>query len=604
MRNRPECRARTGLAASALLAVSLLSSPAPVLAQSAIERHPPARSENPSTAITIEEQDFGKASESPLGVDLAGVHIIGEDGTVAARPASGITGIAAVGRGRTVDPAAIRSALDSFLGKPLSLALAGKIQAAIARVYKEAGFPFVSVTLPPQEITGGVLQVRVIEFRSGKVSVGGVSDPDAANIRSRIRMTQGDPIDAAALEEDLGWINRSPYRRASGVFKPGEEAALSDLGVEVESEKPWQVFGGWSNSGSSATGRNRYFVGVDAGLSLATAPWISYQLTTSDDVWSDPATIVPSRGDYPSYVSHAGRITIPTFARQSLEIAPAAVLTSEASDPFFVFESATYELPIIYRSAVSNILPGHYWGDIYGGVEFKRLERTTYFSGTEVGAGSADLFQVVLGWSNRFDDPYGRTSIDLRMKVNPGGVLNGNADATWQAFTNGRVSSIDYAYLAADISRVTPLPHRLAWISAISGTLAGRELPDTERISLGGRYAVRGYNYDDVSVDSGVIWRNELRLPSVSILANAPRVTDPSWAPGTDALSPFIFADLGFGVDQATDESFSLGGLGAGFDYTLGSGLTANLTAGIALQDAGKTDAGDLNLQMSVSARF
>ena len=215
-----------------------------------------------------------------------------------------------------------------------------------------------------------------------------------------------------------------------------------------------------------------------------------------------------------------------------------------------------------------------------------------------------DLFQVVLGWSNRFDDPYGRTSIDLRMKANPGGVLNGNTDAAWQAFTNGRVSSIDYAYLAADISRSMPLSHRLAWKSALSGTLSGQELPDTERISLGGRYVVRGYNYDDVSVDSGVIWRNELRLPSVSILANAPRVTDLPWFPGKDALSPFIFADLGFGVDQATDESFSLGGLGAGFDYALGSSLTANLTAGIALQDAGKTDAGDLNLQMSVSARF
>jgi hemolysin activation/secretion protein len=580
----------------AALIPALLFIPHAASAQSAIERNLPEAAPGEPVSLSVDEQDYGQSDNTPLGVDLVGVYLIGQGDKVIGRAPGGIGGPA----GQFASEA-LTSVLSPYLGKPLSLSLAGKIQAAIARVYREKGYPFVSVTLPPQEITGGVLQVRVIEFKTGSVAVRGVAPGEEQGIRSRLRTDPGERIDALALEEDLRWLNRSPYRRADGVFKPGEEAALSDLQVTVESGKPWQIFAGWSNSGSPDTGRDRYFLGGNARLPLPGGPWLSYQATASDDFWSDPGIVIPKQGDYPTYVSQAGRLTIPTFARQSLEIAPAFVATRESPNRFFDFENTTYELPVIYRSAVSNLLPGHYWGDVYGGVELKRLERTTYFNGQEVGDGAADLFQVVLGWTDTFDDSSGRTAVDLRVKANPGGVLQGNAATTWQTFTNGRVESVNYAYLAADISRATSLPARFSWISTISGTLAGQVLPDTERISLGGRYAVRGYNYDDASVDSGVIWRNELRLPAFSPLAGMTSRED--WRTN-DTLSAFVFADIGYGIDHATDESATLNGVGAGFEYDLDSRLTANVTAGIAMRSAGETEAGDLNLQASITARF
>jgi len=579
------------------LLAGLLFVPESSRAQQAMERNLPEPVPGEPVSLDVEERDYGQTDATPLGVDLAGVYLIGGGDRVAGSPSRGIGG-----PGSKVAPDAFEAALTPFLGEPLSLALAGKIQAAIARVYREAGYPFVSVTLPPQEITGGVLQVRVIEFRSGSVSVSGVSPEEADQVRGRLRFAPGERIDARALEEDLGWLNRSPYRRADGVFRPGEEAALSNLNVTVEAGRPWQAFAGWSNSGSQDTGRDRYFLGGNVRLPLPGGPWVSYQMTASDDLWSDPGIVIPRRGDYPSYVSHAGRLTLPTFARQSLEIAPAVVATRQSPNRFFAFENTTYELPIIYRSAVSNLVPGAYWGDLYGGVELKRLERTTFFNGIEVADGAADLFQLVLGWSDTFDDRYGRTTVDIRVKANPGGILQGNAATTWQTFSNGRVQSVEYAYLAADISRATPLPARFAWISSVSGTLTGQVLPDTERISLGGRYAVRGYNYDDASVDSGVIWRNELRLPSLAPLSG---LAKGHW-PGAfaDRASFYGFADIGFGIDHTSEKSATLSGVGAGLDYSLGSSVSANFIAGIALRDSGETEAGDWNFQASITARF
>ncbi|MBN8245426.1 ShlB/FhaC/HecB family hemolysin secretion/activation protein [Nitratireductor aquimarinus] len=580
----------------ALSAGILLFQPV-AFAQSVLERNLPQVAPGEPVSLGVDEQEFGATDTTPLGVDLAGVYLIGEDDAAAAAPPKGVGGKIEI-----IDRQAAETALGAFIGEPLTLALAGRIQAAIARVYRDAGYPFVSVTLPPQEITSGVLQVRVIEFRTGDVTVEGVAPGEAEGIRKGLRAARGEKIDARALEEDLNWLNRTPYRRAEGVFRPGEDTALSNLDVMIRTQRPWQVFAGWSNSGSSDTGRDRYFLGGSARLPLPGAPWISYQMTASDDIWSDPGIIIPRGGDYPGYISHAGRLTIPTFARQSLEIAPALVASSDRPNRFFTIENTTFELPVIYRSAVSNILPGRYWGDIYGGVEFKRLERRTLFNGVSVAEGSAELFQLVLGWSGDFEDRWGKTVVDVRVKANPGGVLHGNDMASWHPFSNGRIDDLQYAYLAMDLTRATPLPAQLSWISSLSGTLAGEALPDTERVSLGGRYAVRGYNYDDVSVDSGIIWRNELRLPNISLLGDG---VGGDWLPPVqDSLSPYFFADLGFGGDHSTDRSTTLGGLGVGFDYNVGETFSASFIAGVALSDGGNTQAGDWNLQGSITARF
>ena len=59
------------------------------------------------------------------------------------------------------------AALAPFIGAPLSAHEVAALQAAVAGVYRSFGFPFTSVTAPPQEITTGVLQLRVLTFSAG-----------------------------------------------------------------------------------------------------------------------------------------------------------------------------------------------------------------------------------------------------------------------------------------------------------------------------------------------------------------------------------------------------------------------------------------------------
>ncbi|MDF2097468.1 ShlB/FhaC/HecB family hemolysin secretion/activation protein [Aquibaculum arenosum] len=560
-------------------------------AQSAIERNvPPAPERGPATII-IDEQDFGRGSSEPLGVDLSGVTLIGQDEAVQSAPPSGVSGTP-----EGADPQAMEAALAPFIGQPLSLDLAAEVQAAIAGVYRAAGRPFVSVTLPPQEVTQGILQVRIIEFRLGEARVSGVDEDQAASIRADLRLEPGQPIDARALEEDLSWINRSPFLDVEGTFRPGTETALTELDVPVTRSRPLSVSGGWTNTGSEATGLDRYFLGLDLSLQPLNGAWLSYQVTGSDDLWRNRSKLLPSKGKYPNYLSHAGRIVVPTWPRQALEISPNYVVSREDPNQFITFESTTLELPIIYRSAISNLLPQRYWGDIYGGVSFKRLERTTFFNGTEVADGSADVFQLQLGWSNLLTDETGRTAFDVSLHGNPGGVLSGNTDKTWSTFSNGRVDQVTYAYVNANVTRITRLPKRFAWLSTATGQVATAPLPDTERMPLGGFSAVRGYTFDDVTVDRALVWRNELRLPTFSPIGEVADI----W----DSLSPFLFADVGFGSDQWSDRDTTIAGLGAGLDYRIADNLDLNLAAGYALKDAGQTDAKDVTINAFIRARF
>ncbi|OYW30838.1 MAG: hypothetical protein B7Z45_11040, partial [Azorhizobium sp. 12-66-6] len=149
---------------------------------------------------------------------------------------------------------ALEQALSPFIGRPLSRKLISDIQAAIAKVYREAGYPFVSVTLPPQEVTSGVLTLRVVEFRTGAVKVSGAEAGTDADLAGRVRAAPGQRISADALDEDLAWLNRYPYRSVNGVFAPGDDLGLSTLTLEVTPQKPWQAFAGWSNTGTHSTG--------------------------------------------------------------------------------------------------------------------------------------------------------------------------------------------------------------------------------------------------------------------------------------------------------------------------------------------------------------
>ncbi|SMC54062.1 ShlB/FhaC/HecB family hemolysin secretion/activation protein [Rhizobium sp. RU36D] len=560
-----------------------------VAAQQAIERNPPAATTTAAPTITLPDEAAINADTRPLGTDLSAIRLIGGGQEPNAANTRGVV-VGDIGPGRDLEPQ-LAAALKPLIGKPLSLSLIADAQAKIANVYRVAGFPFVSVTIPPQEITGGVLNLRVIEFGFGGVTVRGAEGERARRIASQIHVASGERISAARINEDLRWLNRSPFRRVQGLFSPGSELGTSDLILEVSKGKPWQVYSGYSNTGADGTDQNRVVLGAAFALPGIEGGYGTYQLTASPDLFEDPQGLFPDHSaSRARYVSHSGSFLVPLGSRQALEFNPAFIATRNVEGRF-TFDTSVVELPLYYRTAMSNLIPGVYEGEIYAGIEYKNLSRDTFFANTQIGSADVELMQFGLGMSRSFTDALGSTTLDLQVTANPGGIVPGNSDADWNSFSNGKVTNVSYAYLGGSLSRQTDLGRDFELGHEVLFQLAGQVLPDTERLSLGGLDAVRGYGLGDAVADTGVIIRNELRSPAVSPL-------------GDDRLSPYAFFDVGFGDDKARNTGLSLASTGAGIDYIIANNLSLNLTAAVALVDQGTRESGDLDFKVRLSVRY
>ena len=549
-----------------------------------VERNLPPEPPHRASAIKLGTDDLLKSDDAtPLGVNVQGIVLIGADAN--AKPAAGAKGID-VSQVSGIDAAGLREQLTPFLDRPLSRKLIAEVQAKVAAAYREAGRPFVSITLPPQEVSTGVLQLRVIAFKIAGIKVTGAERESFP--QGRIRLVPGQEIDARKLETDLDWANRNPFRQVEAVFGPGKDLGMTDVNIQVTDRKPWQVYAGYANSGTRATDRNRYYVGANGAPSADI--FASYQLTGSGNFWVDDGLF--NRPDDAKYVSQAGRLLTPLGLRTSLEVVGDHVLTNERPNDLFRIKTQTSQASAIVRTALSNLAPPA-TGDLLGGVELKHQLRTTIFDGTQVAEGSADVAQLVVGWNGRWSDNLGTNNLDVRLKSNPGGILSGNNSGAWSAFTNGRVTDVQTNLVTLEYGRVTPLPKGLSLKSEVTVLASSKPLPDTERVSLGGINVVRGHVTEDGVVDQALILRNSLYFSAPSML---------SWMPGT--LAPFLLADAGWGRDLFSRRDTTLSSVGAGLDFAAGANFNSKLLAARAFTDGQHSRAGSWRVSVQASMSY
>jgi hemolysin activation/secretion protein len=594
MKRSPSAAVFDAVVASLSLALTLGVSTA-ALAQ-AIERNlPPAEVSQPQEILAPNSKP-GSQDARPIGPALKGLLLLGPGDVVRTAPVTDVV----PGLVPRLNRPKAWSLLRPFLGRPLSRKLIAEIEATIARYYRQAGYPFVSISTPPQMIGGGVLQVRVVEFHDGTVAVTGVKGKAAKRVRDAVRLQPGDPVSAPDLSADLDWLNRNPFHHVEAIFSPGDALGRTDLQLQTTQTKPWQVYAGYANSGSSATGYDRYLFGGQVGGLLGAGSLLSYQFTASPDFFDDHGRAFGDT-DHPQYLSHGLRAAIPFAPRQEIEASFDHVesnTTSAASAGPFAIRQDTDELSLGYRTSVSNFtsLPG----DLSLGLEAKHETRTTFFAGVDVLETAEEVYQAYLGWSGVFSDARGRTSIDLTLHDSPGGLSPLNSGAGFNTFSNGRLTSAAYAYVNLQANRNTRLPKGWTLTDEIIAQYSGSPLPDTEQLGIGGQDLVRGYTLDDGAYDTAIVSRNELRPPAFAVL---PKILPHAWRVA-DQLSPFAFVDAASGSENLVHRSAHPISTGLGADYLLGSHLFLNVTGAYALEDSLVTKAGALMLETKATLTF
>jgi hemolysin activation/secretion protein len=175
------------------------------------------------------------------------------------------------------------------VGANRTIADVQKARAALEALYARHGYGATRVVLPEQEIKDGVVQLRVVEARVGRITVEGNKYFDEENIRASLpALTPGEPLDTARVASELQLANENPVKQTTVVLKGADGAGEVDAQVRVADQRPYRFSVSLDNTGTPETGEYRIGVGFQEANMWNLDHVLNLQYVTSPSRESDP----------------------------------------------------------------------------------------------------------------------------------------------------------------------------------------------------------------------------------------------------------------------------------------------------------------------------
>lgn len=430
--------------------------------------------------------------------------------------------------------------------RELSLAQLQGLAERITAHYREQGYLLARAYLPAQDIKDGLLTIAVLEGRLGKVQLDNRSLlNDATAQRQFDDLHPGDAVQAAALERSLLLLNELPGAEVHSTLKPGASVGLTDLDVSLGAGP--RVAGSLEADNFD----NRYTGSERLGGNLA---------INSPTGLGDTLSL---RGLTSGAGMNYGRLAYQLpVGPQATQVGLAwSEMRYELGEDFESLDAhgkasigSVYALQPLLRSRQARL-------DGQLSYERKRLEDQVDATDTTLDK-TLDVWSLGLSGSHQ-DSLLGGGAMQYGASLVAGNLeLDAASDALDDAGLDTRGH---YAKLAFQLTRLQRLTDRFSLQLRASGQRAAKNLDSSEKLSLGGAYAVRAYPQGEAAADDAWLANLELRY--------APA---PAW-------QLFGFYDAGGGrishrpVAGTADNHRTLSGAGVGVSLALPA--TINLQA-------------------------
>ena len=507
---------------------------------------------------------FGEICEEKLPCnavlcsDLRGIILQGND-TLLSVPREGIHAQNVDVPGNFIH---LKACLTSYLHKELTFETLAQIQKTTSDYYQECDRPLLTVGIPEQDITDGILRLTLIESTLGTVkSKGNRWFPDSM-LTSQIRLERGSPITSKTIIEDIAWLNRNPYRLTNIVFTPGSEPNSTDIELITQDRFPLRFYGGGDNTGTIITGRARWFVGVDWAWNLLFDQIFSYQFTSSSD--------------FKNLLSHTGSYRAFLPWRHVLHIYGGYASTKPdirdfASEGYNAQGSLRYQMPLI-------LFPDSFYLQPVVGFDYKLQRSSLIFTGQNqipISDDLAAISQIVVGTELSFENAEHRTLFQWFFFWSPGEIFPHQSPNDFNTLRTGVVPN----YLYSTLLLAYQYNYRFftLWFQG-RGQKATKPLIQSEEFALGGYDTVRGYDEREFISDNGFCFNIELRSPHWSLVRCRKY---------RDEWTFLVFFDYGLGTSQlhVNDEQKStfLLGIGPGIRLAISPFLKFRLDYGFKL---------------------
>lgn len=377
-------------------------------------------------------------------------------------------------------------------GHDLTLPELRNAAAQITRFYNSRGYVLAQAYLPAQDVVAGTVTIAVVEGRYGAIELrneSGVPDALAGGLLNGLN--RGDPVAIAPLERRLLLLSDIPGVLVHSTLSPGAEVGSSDLAVDLTRARRISGSLEADNAGNRYTGAYRFGGSVNFANPTGLGDLISLRLLASTE------GLAYGRVAWQAPVDEATVGVAYTRMQYELGREFEALDAGGTADIFSVFAS----YPLI-RSRNANLYA-------LASVDAK-------FLSDEIGLVSQvsdkEIRAVTLGLRGDSRDGFGGggwnagslswTSGELDIES----PLERAADAV-SARSQGGFNKLQYAF-----SRLQTVSGPLSIYGAFRGQVATDNLDGSEKMGLGGAYAVRAYPEGEAYGDEGYVATVETRL--------------------------------------------------------------------------------------------
>ena len=379
----------------------------------------------------------------------------------------------------------IQAVTASYIGKQVTLKDLREMADKITNIYRDKGYMTCGAVLPPQRIHDGVVEIRLIEGKTGKVNLTGNRYTKTGYIMNRISLKPGEIANTEKLNRDLRWFQGTNDVQLRVVMKPGAVEGTTDYDIMAFEPQNQSVTLYTDNDGYESSGRWRAGIfynmkSVSGHRDSLRAHFIGSRGTKA---WSLGYSVPISRKGMRLELDYSGNKT--KVVKGELE--PLGVegksnsysLTWRA--PFHVTEKSRHEAGLQYVHQKSETELGHGTGLVVPWVDDRIQRVIPYVSFTHYGKDSVLYHKHSFVWARRRD-------IDGESDTGKLYRLSG----FWQKRnTNGQF-----------------------WQARLDGQFgSGDNLAASDRFFIGGVNSVRGYEEGFIGGSRGLSVGLEYHIP-------------------------------------------------------------------------------------------
>jgi len=463
--------------------------------------------------------------------------------------------------GETRFPEAKLIAVTGFRpGEALDLRDLRLMAARISAFYNRRGYFLAQAYVPAQEMRDGAITIVVIEARYGKIRIDNHTNLSTGLARSILRgLDSGDVVASAPLERRLLILSDIPGVVVKSTLSPGATVGSSDLTVALTPGPRVSGSIDFDNGGDVYSGANRLGATVNINDPTGHGDQITLRALSSFD------GLDYGRAAYQVQVQDATVGVSYTALDYRLHGAFASLGANGTAEVASVYAS----YPLI-RSYDNNLV-------LLGDLDDRTFQdkETAVFSVID-----KSEYALEYGISGDHHDRLGGGGWDQYSLGYTLGDLDIRTASALAVDAAGARAEGGYVKLSYSVSRLQTVAGPLSVYGLIRGQAASKNLDVSEKMELGGAYAVRAYPEGEIYGDDGYVATLEARL-----------MLPPAPAPLPGRLQLIGFVDTGSAATNH-DPWFpgpnreTVSGAGVGANWVAPSNFLVRVTYAHTLGDA------------------